>query len=62
MLGGVLDLSDMDVAEVMVHRKSIDDRRRPADPRAHRPGAGKPHTRLPLYPRRSGEHRRRAAR
>ena len=50
MLGGVLDLAEMDVSEVMVHRKSIDmlDADLPiADLVAQALDA--PHTRLPLY-------------
>ena len=50
MLGGVLDLSDMDVAEVMVHRKSmttIDADLAPAELVAK--VLESEHTRLPLY-------------
>jgi Mg2+/Co2+ transporter CorB len=50
MLGGVLDLSDMDVTEVMVHRKSIvmiDAGKPPREIVAEALEA--PHTRLPLY-------------
>ncbi len=50
MLGGVLDLSDMDVAEVMVHRKSmttIDADLSPADIVAQ--ALASEHTRLPLF-------------
>ncbi|HEY5071777.1 MAG TPA: HlyC/CorC family transporter [Caulobacteraceae bacterium] len=50
MLGGVLDLSDMDVAEIMVHRKSIsmiDAGLSPRDVIAR--ALDSEHTRLPLY-------------
>ena len=50
MLGGVLDLSDMDVSEIMVHRKSIsmmDIDLPPAELVAR--VLKSPHTRLPLY-------------
>ena len=50
MLGGVLDLSDMDVSEIMVHRKSIsmfDISLTPSDLVAR--VLKSPHTRLPLY-------------
>ncbi|HLI67844.1 MAG TPA: HlyC/CorC family transporter [Caulobacteraceae bacterium] len=50
MLGGVLDLSDMDVAEIMVHRKSIamlDADLPPAE--LIREALAAPHTRIPLY-------------
>ena len=52
MLGGVLDLSDMDVSEIMVHRKSIsmiDADLSPRDLVARALEAE--HTRLPLYRR-----------
>ena len=50
MLGGVLDLSDMDVAEVMVHRKSISviDAGLPAREIIAK-ALDSEHTRLPLY-------------
>ncbi|MGA0600229.1 HlyC/CorC family transporter [Caulobacter sp. KR2-114] len=50
MLGGVLDLSDMDVAEIMVHRKSISmiDADLPAHDLIAR-ALESPYTRLPLY-------------
>ena len=50
MLGGVLDLADMDVSQVMVHRKSIvmlDADESPRELVAHALEA--PYTRLPLY-------------
>ncbi len=50
MLGGVLDLSDMDVAEIMVHRKSMSmiDAGLPPDEIIARATESE-HTRLPLY-------------
>jgi Mg2+/Co2+ transporter CorB len=50
MLGGVLDLAEMDVTEVMVHRKNIDmiDAGRPAR-EVIAEALEAPHTRLPLY-------------
>jgi Mg2+/Co2+ transporter CorB len=50
MLGGVLDLSDMDVSEIMVHRKSISmiDAALPARELIGR-ALESEHTRLPLY-------------
>jgi Mg2+/Co2+ transporter CorB len=50
MLGGVLDLSDMDVSEIMVHRKSIEmiDAALPAREIVAR-ALESEHTRLPLY-------------
>jgi Mg2+/Co2+ transporter CorB len=50
MLGGVLDLAELDVAEVMVHRKSIAmlDADQPAD-EVVREALEAPHTRLPVY-------------
>jgi Mg2+/Co2+ transporter CorB len=50
MLGGVLDLAEMDVSQVMVHRKNIvmlDADRPPRD--LVREALDAPHTRLPLY-------------
>jgi Mg2+/Co2+ transporter CorB len=53
MLGGVLDLSDMDVSEIMVHRKSISMLDAALPPRELIAKAlESEHTRLPLY---SGE-------
>jgi Mg2+/Co2+ transporter CorB len=50
MLGGVLDLADMDVAEIMVHRKSIAMLDADLAPRELvRQALAAPHTRLPLY-------------
>jgi Mg2+/Co2+ transporter CorB len=50
MLGGVLDLSEMDVSEIMVHRKSIAmiDADLPSKELVSR-ALESPHTRLPLY-------------
>jgi len=50
MLGGVLDLSDMDVSQIMVHRKSIAmlDADQPSRDLVRQVLAA-PHTRLPLY-------------
>jgi Mg2+/Co2+ transporter CorB len=50
MLGGVLDLSDMDVSQIMVHRKSIAmlDADLPSRELV-RQALAAPHTRLPLY-------------
>ena len=50
MLGGVLDLSDMDVSEIMVHRKSISTIDAALPPRELIARAlESEHTRLPLY-------------
>ena len=50
MLGGVLDLADMDVTQVMVHRKSITLLDADLQPRQLVDAAlAAPHTRLPLY-------------
>jgi Mg2+/Co2+ transporter CorB len=50
MLGGVLDLSDMDVSEIMVHRKSIEMIDADLTPREIVARAlDTEHTRLPLY-------------
>jgi Mg2+/Co2+ transporter CorB len=50
MLGGVLDLADMDVSQVMVHRKSIAMLDAALSPRELvRQALDAPHTRLPLY-------------
>jgi Mg2+/Co2+ transporter CorB len=50
MLGGVLDLSDMDVSQIMVHRKSIEMLDADQEPRALVMQALEaPHTRLPIY-------------
>ena len=50
MLGGVLDLADMDVAEIMVHRKSISMLDADLPPRELvRLALEAPHTRLPIY-------------
>jgi Mg2+/Co2+ transporter CorB len=50
MLGGVLDLADMDVSEIMVHRKSISMLDVDLPPREVVSQAlAAPHTRLPLY-------------
>ena len=50
MLGGVLDLADMDVTQVMVHRKSITLLDADLPPRQLVDAAlAAPHTRLPLY-------------
>ena len=50
MLGGVLDLDEMDVTEVMVHRKNIDMIDADQPPREVIAEALEaPHTRLPLY-------------
>lgn len=50
MIGGVLDLADMDVSEVMVHRKSVLMLDIDLDPREFIDQAlGAPHTRLPVY-------------
>ena len=50
MLGGVLDLAQLDVSEVMVHRKAIAMIDADAAPRAVVTAAlESPHTRLPLY-------------
>jgi Mg2+/Co2+ transporter CorB len=50
MLGGVLDLAEMDVSEVMVHRKSISMIDGDLPPRAILAEAlTSPHTRLPIY-------------
>jgi len=50
MLGGVLDLSDMDVSQVMVHRMSIDMLDADLPPREFVAAALKSdHTRMPLY-------------
>ena len=50
MLGGVLDLADMDVGQVMVHRKTIEMLDADAPPRELVDQAlAAPHTRLPLY-------------
>ena len=50
MLGGVLDLADMNVDEVMVHRRSISVLDADLPPRELVAQAlAKPHTRLPLY-------------
>lgn len=50
MLGGVLDLSDLDVSDVMAHRKSIDMLDGDLPPRELvRQMLEAPHTRLPLY-------------
>ncbi|HEX8233876.1 MAG TPA: HlyC/CorC family transporter [Caulobacteraceae bacterium] len=50
MLGGVLDLSEMDVSEIMVHRKNMSllDADRPAR-ELIQAALDDPHTRLPLY-------------
>ena len=50
MLGGVLDLADMDVSQIMVHRKSIEmlDADLPSRELV-RQALAAPHTRLPLY-------------
>jgi Mg2+/Co2+ transporter CorB len=50
MLGGVLDLRDLSIDDIMVHRKSItmiDANKPPAEIIAE--ALGSPHTRLPLY-------------
>jgi Mg2+/Co2+ transporter CorB len=50
MLGGVLDLADIDVSEIMVHRKAIDVLDADLPPRELVAQALEaPHTRLPLY-------------
>ncbi|MGZ5983668.1 MAG: CNNM domain-containing protein, partial [Caulobacteraceae bacterium] len=50
MLGGVLDLADMDVSQVMVHRKNIVMLDADLPPRELvREALEAPHTRLPLY-------------
>jgi Mg2+/Co2+ transporter CorB len=50
MLGGVLDLSDLDVSEIMVHRKAISMLDADLPPRELVAEALEaPHTRLPLY-------------
>jgi Mg2+/Co2+ transporter CorB len=50
MLGGVLDLAELDVSEVMVHRKAIAMIDADQPPRAIVAAAlDSPHTRLPLY-------------
>ena len=50
MLGGVLDLADMDVSQVMVHRKNISMLDADLPPRELvRQALDAPHTRLPLY-------------
>ncbi|HEX4183507.1 MAG TPA: HlyC/CorC family transporter [Caulobacteraceae bacterium] len=50
MLGGVLDLSDLDVSQIMVHRKSIDMLDANLPPRELVEQALEaPHTRLPIY-------------
>jgi Mg2+/Co2+ transporter CorB len=50
MLGGVLDLADMDVSQVMVHRKNIAMLDADLPPRELvRQALDAPHTRLPLY-------------
>ena len=50
MLGGVLDLADIDVDEVMVHRKSIAMLDADLPPRELvRQALAAPHTRLPIY-------------
>ena len=50
MLGGVLDLSDMDVSQIMVHRKSIELLDADLPPRLLVMQALEaPHTRIPLY-------------
>jgi Mg2+/Co2+ transporter CorB len=50
MLGGVLDLSDMDVSQVMVHRMSIDMLDADLPPREFVAAAlDSDHTRMPLY-------------
>jgi len=50
MLGGVLDLAEMDVSQVMVHRKSIVMLDADLPPReVVREALEAPHTRLPLY-------------
>jgi Mg2+/Co2+ transporter CorB len=50
MLGGVLDLADMDVSEIMVHRKSISMLDVDLPPREVVSQAlAAPHTRMPLY-------------
>ena len=50
MLGGVLDLSDMDVSQIMVHRKNIELLDADLEPRLLVMEALEaPHTRLPLY-------------
>ena len=50
MLGGVLDLAEMDVSQVMVHRKSIVMLDADLPPRELvREALDAPHTRLPLY-------------
>ncbi len=50
MLGGVLDLSDMDVAEIMVHRRSIAMLDVELAPRELvKEALASPHTRLPVY-------------
>jgi Mg2+/Co2+ transporter CorB len=50
MLGGVLDLSEMDVAEVMVHRRSIGMLDATLPPRELVNAVlASPHTRIPLY-------------
>jgi Mg2+/Co2+ transporter CorB len=52
MLGGVLDLADMDVSQVMVHRKTIAMLDADLPPRdLVRQVLDAPHTRLPLYRR-----------
>jgi Mg2+/Co2+ transporter CorB len=50
MLGGVLDLSDMDVAQIMVHRKNIELLDADLEPHALVMQALEaPHTRIPLF-------------
>ncbi len=50
MLGGVLDLADMDVTQVMVHRASVEMLDADSPPRELVAEAlASPHTRLPLY-------------
>jgi Mg2+/Co2+ transporter CorB len=50
MLGGVLDLGEMDVSQVMVHRKTISMLDADLSPRELvRQALDAPHTRLPLY-------------
>jgi Mg2+/Co2+ transporter CorB len=50
MLGGVLDLSDLDVSQIMVHRKSIDMLDADLPPKELVEQALEaPHTRLPIY-------------
>jgi Mg2+/Co2+ transporter CorB len=50
MLGGVLDLSDLDVSQIMVHRKSIDMLDAGLPPRELvEQVLAAPHTRLPIY-------------